>query len=149
MAGGELKGRIDFLVGAVVNPGAEPIEPEIIKMEKKLKAGAEFFQTQAVYDIELFKNFMDKVKHLNAKILVGVVLLKSAAMARYMNKHVSGVFVPDNLIEEMDKAQDKVSKSVEIAARLITQFKSLASGVHIMPIGWDKKVPLVLDAADL
>ncbi len=149
MVGGELKGKPGFCIGAVVNPGADPLELEIIKMEKKLKVGAEFFQTQAVYDIEQFKKFLKLAKGLNAVIMAGIVLLKSAGMARYMNKNVSGVFVPDSLIKEMEGAKDKSKKSVEIAARLINELKGLARGIHIMPIGWDKKVPLVLDAANL
>jgi methylenetetrahydrofolate reductase (NADPH) len=149
MVGKELKGSPEFCAGAVVNPGADPIEPEIIKMEKKITAGARFFQTQAIYDIELFKRFLDASKHLKTTIIAGIVLLKSAGMARYMNKNVSGVFVPDALIEEMDKAPDKSSKSIEIAARLIKDLKPICNGVHIMPIGWDKKVPKVLDAAGL
>lgn len=138
-----------FCMGAVVNPGADPIEPQIIKMEKKIEAGAEFFQTQAVYDIKTFENFLSKTKHLKATILAGIVLLKSAGMARYMNKNVAGVFVPDDLIKEMEETKDKTAKSVEIAARLIGQLKPMCQGIHIMPIGWDKKVPLVLDAAGL
>ena len=138
-----------FCMGAVVNPGADPIEPQIIKMEKKIEAGAEFFQTQAVYDIKVFENFLSKIKHLKTTILAGIVLLKSAGMARYMNKNVAGVFVPDNLIKEMEETKDKSAKSVEIAARLIKALKPMCNGIHIMPIGWDKKVPLVLDAAGL
>lgn len=151
MVGGEIKGKLEFCVGAVVNPGADPIEPEIIKMEKKIKAGAEFFQTQAVYDVELFKDFMERVKHFNAKILGGIVLLKSAGMARYMNKNVSGVNVPDNLIEEIDSVskEDRPKKSIQIATRLIQELKPLCSGVHLMPLGWDKHVPAVLDGAGL
>lgn len=138
-----------FCMGAVVNPGADPIEPQIIKMEKKIEAGAEFFQTQAVYDIKVFENFLSRIKHLKTTILAGIVLLKSAGMARYMNKNVAGVFVPDNLIKEMEETKDKSAKSVEIAARLIKELKPMCDGIHIMPIGWDKKVPLVLDAAGL
>ena len=138
-----------FCVGAVVNPGADPIEPQIIKMEKKIEAGAEFFQTQAVYDIKVFENFLSKIKHLKTTILAGIVLLKSAGMARYMNKNVAGVFVPDNLIKEMEETKEKSVKSVEIAARLIKELKPMCQGIHIMPIGWDKKVPSVLDAAGL
>ena len=149
LAGNELKGAPKFCVGAVVNPGADPLEPQIIKMEKKIAAGAQFFQTQAVYDVKLFEKFIGSIKHLKATVLAGIVLLKSAGMARYMNKNVAGVSVPDNLIEEMDKAEKKGQKSVEIAARLINELKGLCQGVHIMPIGWDKKVPLVLDAAGL
>jgi len=149
MAGKELKGTPQFCVGAVVNPGADPIEPEVLKMEKKIAEGAQFFQTQAIYDIGLFKKFLDASKHLKTTIIAGIVLLKSAGMAKYMNKNVSGVFVPDNLIEEMDKAQDRSAKSIEVAARLIKELKPLSQGIHIMPIGWDKKVPLVLEAAGL
>ncbi|MFH1888662.1 MAG: methylenetetrahydrofolate reductase [Candidatus Omnitrophota bacterium] len=138
-----------FCMGAVVNPGADPIEPQILKMEKKIAAGAEFFQTQAVYDIETFENFLSKIRHLKTTILVGIVLLKSAGMARYMNKNVAGVSVPDNLIKEMEETKDKVATSTEIAARLIKELKTMCQGIHIMPIGWDKKVPLVLDAAGL
>ena len=149
MKGNALKGSPRFCMGAVVNPGADPLEPEIIKMEKKIEAGAQFFQTQAVYDVELFKRFLDNIKHIKTTVLAGIVLLKSAGMARYMNKNVAGVFVPDDLIREMETAKDKPAKSIEIAARLISNLKPLCQGIHIMPIGWDKKVPLVLDAAGL
>ena len=149
MAGKELKGSPKFCVGAVVNPGADPLEPEVLKMEKKIASGAQFFQTQAIYDIDLFKKFLEASKHLKTTIIAGIVLLKSAGMARFMNKNVSGVFVPDNLIEKMDRAPDKSAKSIEIAARLIKELRPMCQGVHIMPIGWDKKVPLVLDVAGL
>jgi 5,10-methylenetetrahydrofolate reductase len=150
MKGNKLEGQAPkFCVGAVVNPGADPLEPQILKMEKKITAGAEFFQTQAVYDIKIFENFLGKIKHLKVPILAGIVLLKSAGMAKYMNKNVAGVFVPDNLIKEMEETKDKVAKSVEIAARLIKELKPICQGIHIMPIGWDTKVPQVLEAAGL
>jgi len=150
MNGNKLEGAPPkFCVGAVVNPGADPPEPQILKMEKKIEAGAEFFQTQAVYDIKVFENFLSKVGHLKVPILAGIVLLKSAGMARYMNKNVAGVCVPDPLIKEMEETKDKVAKSVEIASRLIKELKPMCRGIHIMPIGWDKKVPLVLDACGL
>src|SRR3989338_608737 len=136
MAGNALKGSPEFCAGAVVNPGADPLEPEIIKMEKKISAGARFFQTQAIYDIDLFKKFLDSSSHLNTVIIAGIVLLKSAGMARYMNKNVSGVFVPESLIEEMDKAKDKSKTSIEIAARLIKELMPICQGIHIIPIGW-------------
>jgi methylenetetrahydrofolate reductase (NADPH) len=150
MKGNKLEGLAPkFCAGAVVNPGADPLEPQILKMEKKIEAGAEFFQTQAVYDIKVFENFLSKTKHLKTKILGGIVLLKSAGMARYMNKNVAGVLVPDSFIKEMEETKDKAAKSIEIAARLIKELKPMCQGIHIMPIGWDKKVPLVLDAAGL
>jgi len=150
MKGNKLEGRAPaFCLGAVVNPGADPLEPQIIKMEKKIEAGAEFFQTQAIYDIRVFEKFLSKIKHLKTTILAGIVLLKSAAMARYMNKNVAGVCVPENFIKEMETAKDKVAQSVEIASRLIKELKPMCQGIHLMPIGWNKKVPLVLDLAGL
>ncbi|MCK4463068.1 MAG: methylenetetrahydrofolate reductase, partial [Candidatus Omnitrophica bacterium] len=101
LAGKELKGKPDFFAGAVVNPGADPLEPEIIKMEKKIQVGAKFFQTQAVYDISLYEKFLNEAKRFKIPILAGIVLLKSAGMAKYMNKNVAGVNVGDNLRKEM------------------------------------------------
>ena len=150
MKGNKLDGAAPkFCLGAVVNPGADPLEPQIIKMEKKIEAGAEFFQTQAVYDIKLFENFLSKIKHLKTTILAGIVLLKSAGMAKFMNANVAGISVPDNLIKEMQETKDKSATSIEIAARLIKELKPFVQGIHIMPIGWDKKVPLVLEASGL
>ena len=150
MKGNKLEGAFpEFCLGAVVNPGADPIEPQILKMEKKISAGAEFFQTQAVYDIEVFEKFLFKIKHLKTTILAGIVLLKSAGMARYMNEFVAGVNVPADLIKEMEEAKDKTLKSVEIAARFIKELKPMCQGIHIMPIGWNKLVPNVLDACGL
>ena len=148
MKGNKLIGQPPkFCMGAVVNPGADPLEPQIIKMEKKIAAGAEFFQTQAVYEIKTFENFLSKTKHIKTPVMAGIVLLKSAGMARYMNKNVAGVFVPDNLIKEMEAAKDKVATSIEIASRLIRELKPMCRGIHIMPIGWDKVVPKVLEAS--
>jgi len=150
MKGNKLEGNPPrFCVGAVVNPGADPLEPQIARMEIKIASGAQFFQTQAVYDVKLFERFIEKTKHLKTTILAGIVLLKSAGMARYMNKNVAGVFVPDALVKEMEDSRDKAAQSVEIAARLIKELKPMCQGIHIMPIGWDKKVPLVLDASGL
>jgi len=81
--------------------------------------------------------------------MAGIGLLKSASMARYMNKHVAGVFVPDDLIKEMEEAKDRTAVSVEIASRLIKKIKPMCQGIHIMPIGWNKIVPLVLEASGL
>ena len=149
MKGNPLKGTPKFCLGAVVNPGADPLEPEIIKMEQKVEAGAEFFQTQAVYDIELFKRFVAATKHIKVPIFAGIVLLKSAGMARFMNKNVAGVFVPEDIVKEMERASDKAAVSIAMAGRLIKELKPLCRGIHIMPIGWAKLVPQVLDAAGL
>lgn len=152
MAGNQLKGAPDFFPGAVVNPGADTeaaLDMQIIKMEKKIEAGARFFQTQGIYDLDLFEKFMKRVEGFKAPILGGVILLKSAGMARFMNKNVAGVFVPEPLIKEMEETKDKVKTSVGIAARLIKGMKDLCQGVHIMAIGWEKKIPMVLEEAGL
>jgi 5,10-methylenetetrahydrofolate reductase len=149
MSGDKLQGAPKFLVGAVVNPGAEPLEPELIKMEKKIKSGAEFFQTQGVYEISRFEKFIKAAKGFGIPIIAGVILLKSAKMAEYMNKNVAGIHVPDSLIKEIDEAKEKPAKAAEIAARLIKELKTMCRGVHIMPIGWERYLPRVLDVAGL
>jgi len=149
MAGKDLKGNPHFFKGAVVSPASDPVEPQILKMEKKVKAGAQFFQTQAVYEPKRFEEFMQSVKYLNVPVMVGIVPLRSAAMARFMNKNVSGIRIPNAIIDEMDKAPNKVEKSIEIAARLIKEMMSMCQGVHLMAIGWEKKVPSILQAAGL
>ncbi|MFA7294343.1 MAG: methylenetetrahydrofolate reductase [Candidatus Omnitrophota bacterium] len=91
MKGNKLQGAAPkFCLGAVVNPGADPLEPQIIKMEKKISAGAEFFQTQAVFDLKVFENFISRIKHVKVPVMAGIVLLKSASMARYMNSMSPG-----------------------------------------------------------
>ena len=149
MAGKELKGSPRFFLGAVVSPASDPVEPQILKMEKKVKAGAQFFQTQAVYEPKRFEEFMQAVKHINVPVMVGIVPLRSAAMARFMNKNVSGIRIPDAIIDELDKAPNKVEKSIEIAARLIKEMIGMCQGVHLMAIGWEKKVPAILQAAGM
>ncbi len=149
LAGQELKGSPSFCLGAVVTPGANPMGPQVMKMAKKVKAGAQFFQTQAVYEPEKFQDFMNQVKHLNVPVMLGIVILKSAGMARFMNSNVAGVHVPDALIQEMEEAPNKPRKGVEIAARLINEMKDMCQGVHIMALGWEKRIPAILDGAGL
>jgi len=151
MAGNELEGSPQFFQGAVVTPEYDPVELQIIKMKKKIDAGAQFFQTQAVYDVKTFESFMNKVEKFNVPILAGIVVLKSAGMAKYMNQYVAGVFVPDDLIKEMADTEknDRKNKAIEIAARIIRELKPTCQGVHIMPLGWDNTVPEIIKQADL
>ncbi|MBU4009743.1 MAG: methylenetetrahydrofolate reductase, partial [Proteobacteria bacterium] len=144
MAGNELDGGVNFCAGAIVTPEAKPLEPQLIKFEKKIEAGAEFIQTQAVYDLDNFKKFMDYAKQFPVKILAGIILLTSAPMARFMNKNVAGVFVPPDLIDEMAAAPKggALNKGIEIAGRMIRKIKeeNICDGVHIMAIGKEEKV---------
>jgi methylenetetrahydrofolate reductase (NADPH) len=151
LAGKPLQGAPTFFAGAVVSPGANPPGPQIAKMEKKVAAGARFFQTQAVYDPAQFEAFVRQVEHLHVPILVGIILLKSAGMARFMNSNVAGVNVPDALIEEIGSVPkpDRPAKAVDIAARLIRDMKGMCQGVHLMTLGWERYVPPVLEEAGL
>lgn len=152
ISGNKLKGKTNFFPGAVVTPGADTeagFELQMIKMEKKIEMGAKFFQTQAVYDLKSFEKFMKRAEKFNIPILAGVIPLKSAGMAKFMNKNVAGVFVPDELIKKMAEAKDRIKTGVEIAADLIKQLKNMCHGVHIMAIGWEKKVPTIISASGL
>ncbi|MDA8138616.1 MAG: methylenetetrahydrofolate reductase [Desulfobacteraceae bacterium] len=151
MAGNDLDGGVAFCAGAIVTPEAEPLEPQLIKFEKKIGAGAEFIQTQAVYDLEKFKTFMDYARQFKVKILAGIILLTSAPMARFMNKNIAGVNVPQPLIDELAAAPKggALDKGIEIAGRMISRIREekLCDGVHIMAIGKEEKVPEILQAS--
>ncbi len=153
MMGNEMKGATDFYQGAVVTPESNPPEPQLMKFEKKVEAGANFFQTQAIYNIEKFKEFMAYARKFRVKILAGLVLLKSAGMANYMNKFVPGITVPQDLIDEIKAAGkgNALDAGINIAARHIRQLKEegICDGVHIMAIGAEDKVPLIMERAGL
>jgi 5,10-methylenetetrahydrofolate reductase len=152
MAGNELAGKTSFFPGAVVTPGADTEakrELQLAKMEKKIAHGARFFQTQAVYDPDEFARFMKTVEGFKIPILAGIIPLKSAGMARFMNKNVAGVFVPEAMINRIAQAEDKAATAIQMAAELIKELKGMCQGVHIMAIGSEKKVPQLLEAAGL
>jgi len=152
LAGNDLEAAPEFFLGAVVTPEAEPLELQIIKMKKKKEAGARFFQTQAVYDTRRFKEFINQTSDFNVPILAGLVILKSVGMARFMNANVAGVNVPEELIEELKRDKEKTKSGrtgIEIAVRTIKEIKNYCQGIHIMPLGWDDKVPAILDGAGL
>jgi methylenetetrahydrofolate reductase (NADPH) len=153
LGGNDLDGNVSFCAGAIVTPEANPIEPQLIKFEKKIEAGAEFIQTQAVYDLENFKGFMDYARQFPVKILAGIILLTSAPMARFMNKNVAGVNVPQGLIDEMASAPKgrALDKGIEIAGRMVKRIhdEKMCDGVHIMAIGKEELVPDIISAAGL
>jgi methylenetetrahydrofolate reductase (NADPH) len=147
LAGNPLKGTPRLFPGAVVNPGAPDLDKELRRLEEKVAAGARFFQTQAVYDPERFAAFLRRVEHYRLPFLAGILVLKSAAMARRLNQSLPGVSVPDHLIAEMEGAPDRGAKGVEIAARLVREVRPLCQGVHIMALGWEHHIPAILDQA--
>jgi len=149
----ELDGAVEFCAGAIVTPEANPIEPQLIKFEKKIEAGAEFFQTQAIYDLDKFAKFMEYARQFPVKILAGIILLVSARMATYMTENVPGVLVPQNLIDELAAAPkgETINKGIEIAGQMIATLEkeSICDGVHVMAIGREEIVPDILKAAGL
>jgi 5,10-methylenetetrahydrofolate reductase len=153
LGGNELDGKVEFCAGAIVTPEADPLEPQLIKFEKKIDSGAEFFQTQAIYDLDNFRRFMEFARKFKVKILAGIILLVSARMAKFMNNNVPGVFVPQNLIDELAGAPKgtAIKKGIEIAGRMIRQIKEeeICDGVHIMAIGKEEVVPDILSAAGI
>ena len=153
LAGNELVGEApSFAKGAVVSPCSDSVDAQLAKMERKVLAGAEFFQTQAVYDTEKFLAFMEKAKQFDRPVQLGIVLLKSAGMATYMNKAVAGIHVPDEMIAELKADKEKTKAGitgVEIAARIIRACKPYCQGVHIMAMGWESKIPQLLELAGL
>ena len=147
MMGNQLTKNTNASLGAVVNPNFDPLELQVMKMEKKIQAGARFFQTQAVYDPSIFETFTEKIRNLDVPVQYGIVIVKSPQMGKYMNENVSGVTVPEWIIEEMgsvDKA-DRKKKAAEITLRLAKQIAPMAQGIHFMPLGWSDVVVQVIE----
>jgi len=152
LAGNPLDGPLaELFPGSVVAPEADDFETEIAKMEKKIEAGARFFQTQTVFNVGQFERFLRRIERFQVPVLVGIILIKSPGMAKFMNEKIPGVHVPDELIGELTAVakEDRPKKAVEIAARLIRSFRGLAQGVHLFPLGWARYLPQVLDQCGL
>jgi methylenetetrahydrofolate reductase (NADPH) len=153
MAGNDLLGAPQFCMGASAHPAADVIEPQLIKFEKKVAAGAQFFQTQGIYELGSLRRFMQYASQFDVKILAGIIVLYSARMARYMNNNVPGVIVPQETLDELASAEkgQGLQKGIEIAVRTIKAIKEeeLCHGVHIMAVGKESIVPEILEAAEL
>ena len=153
LGGNELVGEPPkFAKGAVVSPCSDSVDAQLAKMERKVRAGAEYFQTQAVFEPEKFIKFMEKAKQFGKPVQVGIIIPKSAGMAKFMNNNVARIHVPDELIEELKKDKEKTKAGitgVEIAARIIKECRPYCQGVHIMALGWEDKVPELLKQAGI
>jgi len=132
--GNKLKGKPQFFIGAALNPLTQNIDKELKKMEEKIKAGASFFQTQPVFDIEGFYRFMKKAKKFKTKIIAGIMFLKSARMANYLYKKI-GIYIPSSYRERLEKAKDIKEEIVKMNSQLIDDLKDIADGIHFMPLG--------------
>ena len=153
LSGNELVGEPPkFAKGAVVSPISDSVDAQLAKMERKVMAGADYFQTQAVFEPEKFIKFMEAAKQFGKPVQLGVIIPKSVGMCKFMNNNVAGVHVPDDMLEELraDKEKTKAGiTGVEIAARIIKECKPYCQGVHIMALGWESKVPALLELAGL
>jgi methylenetetrahydrofolate reductase (NADPH) len=152
MAGHPLRGAPTMFLGATANPGAADLDTEMLNVYRKIDAGAEFIQTQAIYEPALFERFLEAVKPRQVAILAGIIPLKSAKMAAWLNGNVPGIRVPEPLIAEMAAAADEdaqIRTGIEIAARTIRAVRNLCAGVHVMAIGWESHVPGILESAGL
>ncbi len=148
LAGKKLNSPTNFFLGAACSPNADPLEPEIIKTRKKIQAGARFFQTQAVYEPEKLKQFISVLGE-DVFILAGIVFLKSAKMAKFMNENISGIYIPEEIIAELESASDPIEKGIEITARLVVKLKEFVDGIHLMPLGKAEVVPEILTKAGI
>lgn len=150
-AGNKLDGSTQFVMGGAVTPEADPLGPMLAKFETKVKAGAEFFQTQAIYNPDQFATFMQAVRKFKVKVLAGILLLRNAKMAEFMNANIPGVSVPQEMIDELKAAGDThaIDVGVEIAVRTIRAVRPHCDGVHLMAIKATDRLPQIIAQAEL
>ncbi|MDD5259172.1 MAG: methylenetetrahydrofolate reductase [bacterium] len=144
LAGKKLDGSPQFCLGAVVNPMADPLDLQLAMVEKKIEAGAQFFQTQPIFDFKLLETFVARTRDLPAKILIGVFLLKSAQVAIFMKEKL-GINISPHYIDRLSRAASPVDEGINIAAELISQLKPHVDGVHIMALGLEEHISEILD----
>jgi len=157
ISGTEVEGKPAMFIGAAANPFADPFEFRVIRMAKKINAGAQFIQTQCIYDMERFGKFMEMANEMGLTercyIMAGITPLKSVGMANYMKKFVPGLLVPDEYITRLRGVpKDKqAAEGIKIAVEQIQQCLEMKgiSGIHLMAIEWEERVPEICEAAGL
>lgn len=155
LSGEKISGEVSLFIGAAENPYADPFEYRALRLAKKVKAGADFIQTQAVFDIGKFAEWMEMVADRGldkeVHILAGVIPIRSVGMARYMRDKVPGVSVPDEIVTRMEDATDAREEGVKICLEIIEQIKEVPGihGIHIMAVGWEDIVPTIVERAGL
>ncbi len=150
MAGKNLDVAPKMHVGVALSPGVKPLATEIIKFEKKIEGGAEFAQTQVIYDVDVLEKLQKEITHLDIPILVGIAPLKSLGMAKFMAKNVPGVVVPKEIMEKLEKSKDIKGTTIEITAQLLRDIKEMGfAGAHIMPVGMDWAVGEIIKRAGI
>jgi methylenetetrahydrofolate reductase (NADPH) len=151
LSGNDLQGAPHLFLGSTVNPGSQDLSREVENTHRKIDAGSQFFQTQAIYDTGLLARFIDAAKLGNVPLLAGVIPLKSAKMGEWLNGNVPGIRVPAAVLEELERAgpEGEAAKGIDIAARTIRHLQNICNGVHIMAIGWENRIPEILRAAGI
>ncbi|MDR3275390.1 MAG: methylenetetrahydrofolate reductase [Endomicrobium sp.] len=143
LAGKVLRGSPKFCVGGVVNPSAQPSDLQALMFEKKVKAGAEFFQTQAIFDVNAYKDFFNKIKNLKIKVLPGIILIKSPKFAQFLQS-LSGINIPQEIKDRICSVSDPLAEGIKICSETINVLRSFADGVHIMAIGTEEYIPEII-----
>jgi len=155
LCGEDISGEVPLFIGAAANPFADPFEFRVVRLAKKVKAGADFIQTQAIYDVAKFAEWMEMVTKRGldkqVHILAGVIPIRSVGMARYMRDYVSGVSVPDEIVTRMEQAKSAKEEGARIVLEVIDQLKEIPGvhGIHIMAIGWEDIVSEIVEKAGL
>nr|MDA3935501.1 methylenetetrahydrofolate reductase [Actinomycetota bacterium] len=149
MMGRELDGGTGFMIGAAAFPEAEPWEAQYARISRKIQAGARFFQTQAIFDIDKFARTADAVAPTGAKLIAGVLLLKSPRVVDFINKRLAGLMIPEHIADRIRNASDPAQEAIELAIEQVRALRDVADGVHIMPLGMDTSVRRILEGADL
>ncbi len=144
MAGKPLTGSPQLCIGAAADPGAKDLEVEMQKFKAKIDGGAEFFQTQAVFDAASLTRFMERARSFGKPVLAGILLVKSAKQARYMNEHVWGIHVPDEIIARFEQTKDAKAECIAVTAELIRAVRPIANGIHLYALGWEALIPEIL-----
>ena len=151
----EFSGEAPFYIGAAANPFADPFEFRVTRLAKKIAAGADFIQTQGIFDMARFSEWMrmvrDRGMHEKTHILAGLIPIKSVGMARYMSNNVSGLIVPKEIVDRMADAKDPKEEGIKICLETIEELKEVGGvhGVHIMAVAWEDIVPRIVEEAGL
>lgn len=149
MMGRELTGTTDLYIGAAAFPEAEPFDIQSMRAVRKIEAGARFFQTQAIMDVERFAEAVEVWRPYGVKVIAGILLLKSPRVIDFINTRLAGLMVPEHLAERIRAASDPFEESVRLATEQVRAMREIADGVHIMPLGADEAVVRILKGAGL
>jgi 5,10-methylenetetrahydrofolate reductase len=160
-AGDELEGVPEFYIGATINPNTSSIEDQFVQTEKKKNAGAQFFQTQAIFEAECLKDFMKHTSSLNLKVLAGIIPLRDAEMAEFIHTHIPEITIPDDTIKRMEDAgkgldeearlEEMRIEGIRIALETVNDVRRIngVDGVHLMGVGWTESIVELVKGANL